>query len=71
MKMSIKYYKLFDFLARREMKRTDLIELAGISSPTLAKLSKGQTITTETIERICRALKCQPGDIMEYIDEEE
>ena len=65
--MSIKYFKLFDLLARRGMKKTDLLDVAGISSPTLAKLSKGETVTTEIILKICVALNCQPGDIMEYV----
>lgn len=68
--MSIKYYKLFDLLQRRGLKKTDLLELAKISSPTLAKLSKGDTVTTEVIEKICNALDCQPADIMENIKEE-
>ena len=67
--MAIKYYKLWDLLNRRGMKRTDLIQLAGISSPTLAKLGKGSTVTTEVIERICIALDVQPGDIMEVTTE--
>ena len=68
--MAIKYYKLFDLLNRRGLKKTDLIKIANISSPTLAKISKGETIQTDIIERICSALDCQPGDIMEYISEE-
>ncbi|VDG74683.1 XRE family transcriptional regulator [Clostridium carnis] len=65
--MPIKYYKLFDLISRRDMKKTDLLKV--ISSPTLAKLSKGDTITTEIIEKICNYLDCQPGDIMEYFPE--
>lgn len=65
--MSIRYYKLFDLLQRRGLKKTDLLDLAGISSPTLAKLSKGGSVTTEVVERICDALGCQPADIMEFI----
>ena len=68
--MGIKYYKLFDLLQRRGLKKTDLLELAKISSPTLAKLSNGDTVTTEVIEKICNALDCQPADIMENIKEE-
>lgn len=64
--MSIRYYKLFDLLNRRGLKKTDLLVMAGISSPTLAKLSKGQTVTVEIIDKLCSALECQPGDIMEY-----
>lgn len=65
--MPIRYYKLFDLLQRRGLKKTDLIKMAGISSPTLAKLSKGDTVTTEVLEKICNALECQPADIMEIV----
>lgn len=61
----IKYYKLFDLLNRRGMKKTDLLEI--ISSPTLAKLTKGQNVQTDVIDKICCYLKCQPSDIMEVI----
>lgn len=60
----IKYYKLFDLLTRRGMKKTDLLSV--ITAPTLAKLSKGEIVTTEIIARICEFLDCQPADIMEY-----
>ena len=49
------------------MKKTDLLTVADISSPTLAKLSKGQAVNSEIIERICAVLNCEPGDIMEFI----
>lgn len=65
--MGMKYYKLFDLLARKGLKKTDLLKSKIISSPTLAKLSKGETVTTEILSNICEALECQPGDIMEYI----
>lgn len=65
--MSMKYYKLFDLLTRKGMKKTDLLNNKIISSPTLAKLSKGETVTTEVLSNICEALNCQPGDIMEYV----
>lgn len=68
--MGIKYYKLFDLLNRRGMKKTDLIESAGITSNTLARLSKNQTVNVEIISRICKALDCQPGDILEYQDDD-
>lgn len=61
----MKYYKLFDLLARREMKKTDLLKV--ISSPTLAKLSKGDSVTTDVLCKICDFLECQPGEIMEYL----
>lgn len=66
--MAIKYYKLFDLLNRRDLKKTDLISLAGITSTTLARLSKGETVNIEIIDRICKTLSCQPGDILEYVN---
>lgn len=60
----MKYYKLFDMLQRRNMKKTDLLTV--ISAPTLAKLSKGDSVTTDILCKICDFLDCQPGDIMEF-----
>lgn len=67
--MAIKYYKLFDFINRRGLKKTDLISMAGITSTTLARLSKNQTVNIEIIDRICSALNCQPGDLLEYVED--
>lgn len=64
----IRYYKLFDLLNRKGMKKSDLRQI--LSSSTVAKLSKGEYISGEAIEKICEFLHCQPGDIMEYIIEE-
>lgn len=61
----IRYFKLFDLLNRKGLKKTDLLEI--ISSPTLAKLNKGENIQTEVIDKICIFLECQPSDIMEVI----
>ena len=63
----MRYYKLFDLLNRRGMKKTDLLSV--ISTPTLAKLSKGATVTTDVLCKICDYLDCQPSDIMEYVKE--
>ena len=63
----MKYYKLFILLDKRGMKRTELLKV--ISSVTLAKLGKGESVTTDIICKICDFLDCQPGDIMEYTNE--
>lgn len=65
--MGIYYYKLFDLLNRRGLKKGDLMKMANISSPTMAKLSKNEIIQTDIINRICQALNVQPNEIMEYI----
>lgn len=64
----IKYNKLFALLAMRGMKKTDLLQV--ISAPTLAKLSKGDVVKTDIIEKICLFLGCQPSDIMEVVEVE-
>lgn len=63
----IRYFKLFDMLNRRNMKKTDLLEI--MAPPTLAKLSKGANVSTKIIDRICIFLHCQPEDIMECISD--
>jgi len=65
----IRYFKLFDLLARRGHTKTYLLHC--ITAPTLAKLSKGESVTTDTIVKICSFLNVQPGDIMEYIPKEQ
>lgn len=61
----IRYYRLFDLLARRGMKKQDLYAI--MTPPIVAKMTKGESITTTTIAKICAFLDCQPGDIMEYV----
>ena len=63
----MKYNKLFALLAQRGMKKTDLLDV--VSSPTLAKLSKSESVTTDMLCKICEYLDCQPADIMEYVKE--
>jgi len=65
----LSYAKLWVLLERKGMKKTDLKEV--ISGNTLAKLGKNETVSSAVIEKLCGFLKCQPGDIMEYISEEQ
>nr|MBE6545491.1 helix-turn-helix transcriptional regulator [Oscillospiraceae bacterium] len=67
--MYIDYSKLWKLLIDKNMTKTDLIELTGISSRVLAKLSKNEIVTTDTIARICSALNCDISDIMECVSE--
>ena len=67
--MYIDYSKLWKLLIDKEISKTDLMELTGISSRVLAKLSKNETVTTDTIARICTALECDVSDIMECVSE--
>ena len=69
--MYIDYSKLWKLLIDKSMSKTDLMALTGISSRVLAKLSKNETVTTDTIARICSGLNCDVGDIMECVSEEQ
>lgn len=68
--MYIDYSKLWKLLIDKNISKTELMELTGISSRVLAKLSKNQIVTTDTIARICTVLECDVGDIMECANEE-
>lgn len=67
--MRISYNKLWKILIDKDMKRKDLQEVAGISSASVAKLGKGDNITTDVLLRICEALDCTIDDILEIIRE--
>lgn len=68
--MYIDYSKLWKLLVDKNMSKSDLIALTGISSRVIAKMSKNETITTDTLARICSALNCNVSDIMECVREE-
>lgn len=65
--MVISYNKLWKLLIDKNMKRVDLRTAANISSGTLAKLGKNESVTTDVLVRVCRALNCDIGDIMEIL----
>ena len=67
-KMAASYKKLFKMLIDREMKSKDLAAKAGISPATLAKMKKdGATVSSDILVKICKALNCDIGDIMEMV----
>ena len=63
--MKFCYNKLWKLLIDRNLKRTDLVTIAGISSTTLAKLGKNENVTTDVLLKICAALHCDIADIAE------
>ena len=66
--MKISYNKLWKLLIDKDMKRKDLQEAAGISSASIAKLGRGDNITTDVLLKICETLNCKLYEIMETID---
>ena len=67
--MSVSYNRLWKRLIDKNMKKTELRVATGISSGTLAKLGKNESVTTDVLVRICRTLNCDIGDIMEVLPE--
>ena len=65
--MGMSYNKLWKLLIDKKMKKSDLRKKAGISSSSLAKLTKDENVTTEVLAKICKELKCDIADIMEFV----
>lgn len=63
----ISYKPLSKVLIDKDLKKRDLIQMADLSKATLTKLSKNEHVSMDVIERLCVALECQPGDIIEYV----
>lgn len=66
--MRISYEKLWHILLDRHLTREMLRKQCGISSNTIAKLGKGQNVTTDVLLKICKTLGCSLEDIAEIID---
>ena len=69
--MKVSYNKLWKLLIDMNLNNTKLREMAQMSPNTMAKLGKNETISMDIILRICEVLKCDVGDIMETIPDEE
>lgn len=63
----ISYKPLFKILLDRDMTKTQLRQAVGFSSATLAKMSRNEYISLETIEKICKYLDCRIEDVIEII----
>ena len=66
----LSYRKLFALLALRNIKAYELQQQIKTSAATMAKLKKGDTVNTAIIQSICKYLNVQPGDIMEYLPDQ-
>ena len=68
--MAVSYDKLWKLLIDKKMNRTALKEAAGISFNVLAKMGKGETVSMESMLKICKALDCDISDVKEVSREE-
>ena len=69
--MEVSYKKLWKLLIDKDMKKKDLQAQAGISWTSVTKLSKGENVSMEVLMKVCKALGCDVGDVMEFIPKEE
>ena len=65
--MRFSYNKLFKLLIDKVINKKTLREMSGISATSVAKLGKGGNVNTDVLLRICDALNCDIGDIMEFV----
>ena len=65
----IVYYKLANILKERKMQWKDLCD-SGISTNMPTRFSQNKNISSDTIDKVCAFLKVQPGDIMEWVENE-
>ena len=69
--LRISYNKLWKMLIDKNMNNQDLKNATGISSASIAKLGKGDNITTDILLKICEAMDCKLEDIMETVRQKE
>lgn len=67
--MAVSYKKLWKLLIDRDMMKKDLCAASGISHTSMSKLGKNENVTTDVLVKICSALKCDIGDIMEITED--
>ncbi len=65
----ISYKKLWKLLIDKDIKKSELAQMAGLSTFTLNKLNHGENVNTDTLVKICNALNCQLEDIMELTND--
>lgn len=64
--MAISYNRLWKLLIDKDLKKTDLVKLAGISSNVVASLGQNKSVSLDSLEKICTSLDCNIEDIMEF-----
>lgn len=64
--MAISYNGLWKLLIDNNMNKTDLMNKVKLSSSTIAKMSKGEPVSMQVLEKICESLDCDLGDLIHY-----
>ena len=69
--MAVSYKKLWHLLIDMNMKKKDLQEQANLTPHAMRKLSRDEAITTDTLAKICKCLRCKADDIIDFPEDEE
>jgi len=69
--MAVDYSKLWKLLIDKKMNKSQLRGAAHISTNAVAKFGKNETVSLETLEKVCSALNCGIEDIIDFVDSEE
>jgi len=64
--MSVSYNKLWKVLIDNNMQKKDLADTLNLSSATVAKMGKGENVSMDVLERICKYFSCDIGDIVSF-----
>ena len=66
--MALNYKPLWIQLAKKGLKKTDVIAMAELTTNVMAQMGKNKPITLKNLERICKALECTPNDVFSFDD---
>ena len=67
--MTVSYIGLWKILLDKGMKKQDLVEKVGLSSATVAKMGKGEPVSSKVLDRLCVYFQCNVNDIIEFENE--
>lgn len=68
--MAYSYNKLWKLLIDKNMMKKDLMEQTKITSSTMAKMGRDEAVSLTVLGRICKAMECNIGDLVDYVKEE-
>ena len=69
--MSWSYNPLWIMLIKKDLKRSELIKVAGLNSSAIAKMGRKEAVSMDNLEKLCKTFHCRIEDIVEYVPDEE
>ncbi len=66
--MALNYKPLWFQLVKKDIKKVEVIRMAGLTTNVMANMGKNKPITMKNLEKICKALDCTPNDVFSFDD---